>query len=218
MSRTTPFDDDRDGLPTRIATGLAKVGLALKLQAWRAGSERGLNPLQGQLLALLMTDRGGVRPSVLAGRLAVTAPTVSESVAALASKGLVERRPDPDDGRVSLVSLTAKGRAEARHAAGWPDFLTSAVETLSDAEQEVFWKGLMKMIVTLQQRDEAPASPMCLTCVHFRPNAHRDPALPHHCAFVDAPLGHRHLRLECDDHDEAPAEARAATIRAFVAH
>lgn len=216
MSKATPFDDPP--LPARIATGLAKVGLALKLQAWRAGGERGLTPLQGQVLASLMAERGSARPSVLASRLGVTAATISESVSALASKGFVERRADPDDGRSSLVSLSAKGRAEARQAAGWPDFLSSAVEVLGDAEQEVFWRGLMKMIVTLQQRDEAPASAMCLTCVHFRPEAHRDARLPHHCALVDAPLGHRHLRLECTDHEEAPPDVRTATIRAFVAH
>lgn len=217
MSRPSPFDDDDQTLPARIAMGLGKVGLALKLQAWRVGGERGLTPLQGQVLAMLMGERGGVRPSVLAARLGVTAPTISESVAALTGKGLVERRADPGDGRSSLVALTSKGRAEARQTAGWPDFLASAVEAMSDEEQEVFWKGLMKMIVTLQHRDEAPASAMCPTCVHFRPNAHRS-GPPHHCAFVDAPLGHRQVRLECADHDEAAPEVRDASIRAFLAH
>jgi len=218
MSKTTAFDALNEPLPQRIVVGLNKVGLALKLSSWRAAGQRGLTPLQGQILAMLSGARAGLRPTALAERLAVTAPTISQSVAALSSKGLVERRGDSDDGRVSLVCLTARGRTEARAASGWPDFLASAVEQLSEPEQEVFWKGLMKMVVTLQQNEQLPTSEMCLTCRHFRPHLHREASLPHHCALVDAPMGHRHLRLECAEHEASESEARDAVVRTFLTH
>lgn len=211
----TRFDAETEPLPQRIAVGLNKVGLALKFQGWQAAGARGLSPLQGQILAMLTTARRGLKPSVIAERLAVSAPTISDSVKTLTAKGFVERRADEHDARVSLVVLTTKGRLEARSTAGWPDFLAGAAEVLSEGEQEAFWRGLMKMIATLQREEQIPISQMCLTCTHFRPNVHRDPSLPHHCAFIDAPMGARHLRLDCADHDEAPSAERESAFTAF---
>jgi hypothetical protein len=82
----------------------------------------------------------------------------------------------------------------------------AAVDELTPAEQEVFLRGLVKMIRTLQERGEIPVSRMCVTCRYFRPNVHPDLSTPHHCAFVDAPFGDRQLRLECADHEPAPVE------------
>ena len=55
------------------------------------------------------------------------------------------------------------------------------------------------------------------TCTHFRPHAHADAACPHHCTFVDAAFGDANLRLDCGDHEPAPAEAAAALWRRFAA-
>lgn len=216
MPKPSRFDGDNAPLPQRIAMGLSKVGLSLKFQAWQAAGARGLSPTQGQVLALLLSSRTGLRPSALAERLAVTPPTMTDSVRALEAKGLVERRADASDARASLVVLTAKGRAEAKASASWPDFLASAVEVMAPAEQEAFFRGLVKMISTLQREGQIPVSTMCVTCVHFRPNVHKDPLLPHHCAYVDAPMGARHLRLECNEHDEAPEPARTSQLAAFI--
>lgn len=46
----------------------------------------------------------------LASAEQLRAPTVSRMVADLETEGLVERRPDPDDGRVRLVQATDRGR------------------------------------------------------------------------------------------------------------
>ncbi|MCA2977058.1 MAG: winged helix-turn-helix transcriptional regulator [Myxococcaceae bacterium] len=216
MPKPTPFDDDSAPLPQRIAVGLSKVGLSLKFQAVQAAGARGLSPTQGQVLALLLTSRTGLRPSTLAERLAVTPPTVTDSVKALEAKGLVERRADADDARVSLVVLTARGRGEAKASASWPDFLASAVDVMAPAEQEVFFRGLVKMISTLQREGRIPVSAMCVTCTHFRPNAYDDALLPHHCTYVNAPMGARHLRLECAEHEEAPEPARTSQFAAFT--
>jgi hypothetical protein len=45
----------------------------------------------------------------------------------------------------------------------------------------------------------------------FQPYRHPDPDRPHHCAFVDAPFGDGELRLDCPDHDAAPAGQAART-------
>ena len=43
-------------LDRRVTTGLAKIGIALKQQAWAEAGGRGLTPTQGQALALLRAN------------------------------------------------------------------------------------------------------------------------------------------------------------------
>jgi hypothetical protein len=71
------------------------------------------------------------------------------------------------------------------------------------------------MIRALQEQGQIPVSRMCVTCVHFRPRLHDGP-LPHHCAFVDAPMADRHLRVDCKEHEEAPGTQREEAWARFM--
>jgi DNA-binding MarR family transcriptional regulator len=204
-------------LAQRVTTGLAKVGIALKQQAWAEAGGRGLTPTQGQALALLRASPAGLRLGALAAQLGVTAPTASDSVAALHRKGLVAKAPLAGDGRAVVVRLTPAGIREAAAAAAWPDFLLEAVDELSAAEQAAFLRALVTMIRTLQERGRIPVARMCVSCRFFQPYRHADERRPHHCAFVDAPFGDGELRLDCPDHAAAPPEQAARTWHAFRA-
>lgn len=213
---TAIFDAISEPTAKRVTHGLAKVGLVLKSRAWKgAGSER-LTPTQGQIVALLHGYPAGLRLSAVADTLGVTAPTASDAVAALVSKGLVARGQAADHHRALALRLTPDGEAVAARIADWPDFLMRAVRTLSSQEQTVFLRGLVKMIRVLQEAGDIPVQRMCVTCLHFRPNVHADPLNPHHCAFVDAAFGDRHLRLDCGEHAQADAETRAEAWAQFL--
>ena len=64
-------------------------------------------------LAQRIADEGS-RLTELADRAQVTKQTASLLVAALEREGLVERVPDPSDGRARLIRLSARGREAAR--------------------------------------------------------------------------------------------------------
>jgi len=204
-------------LDRRVTVGLAKIGIALKQQAWAEAGERGLNPTQGQVLALLRANPGGLRLGALAEQLGVTAATTSDSVTALQRKGLVSKEPIAGDGRGVVVRLTPTGNREAAAAAAWPDFLLEAVGELSAAEQAAFLRAVVTMIRTLQEKGRIPVARMCVSCRFFRPFTHDDPVRPHHCAFVDAPFGDGELRLDCPDHQTAPADQAAHNWQVFRA-
>ncbi|MBJ7902235.1 MarR family winged helix-turn-helix transcriptional regulator [Streptomyces sp. NPDC003656] len=73
---------------------------------------------QASVLARL-SDKGGVTASELAADEGVRHQSMTATVASLAAMGLLERHPDPDDGRRLLIVLTADGRrrvAEGRQA------------------------------------------------------------------------------------------------------
>lgn len=200
---------------THIATGLAKIGLFLRAASWRQADAAALSPTQAQILVHL-TQRGPVRITALAEALGVTQPTASDAAGALVRKGHVERHPDPDDARASLLRATASGRYAAAETAVWPDALLGAIDSLGADERAVFLKALVKMIRELQVRGAIPVQRMCATCRFFRPNVHDDPAAPHHCAFVDAAFGDASLRLDCGEHEPADASETDALWRRFL--
>ncbi|MGQ0840632.1 MarR family winged helix-turn-helix transcriptional regulator [Actinokineospora sp.] len=69
--------------------------------------------LDGASYALLLhlSDIGPVRAADVVERTGLDKSTVSRQIARLAELGLVERVPDPSDGRARLVQLTATGSA-----------------------------------------------------------------------------------------------------------
>ncbi|MBO3664194.1 MarR family winged helix-turn-helix transcriptional regulator [Microbacterium stercoris] len=77
-----------------------------------------LDPTQMRALYLLGDATEAVRPSALAERLQLTRPTASKLIARLTSDGLIERQPDPEDGRVSSIALSPRGHETLRTLVG----------------------------------------------------------------------------------------------------
>jgi DNA-binding MarR family transcriptional regulator len=93
---------DRDDVAGRIALAVGRLNRRIR------SATGGLS--HGQLSALSTIVRNGpLRPSEVAGIEHVAAPTVTRLVGELESRGLVERTPDPDDGRSFFVSGTDAG-------------------------------------------------------------------------------------------------------------
>lgn len=190
----------------QLAIGLAKISLALKHHAWKEAVGIGLNPSQGQILSLLCSHEKPLSLSEIAEQMAVTPASISDAIAALEAKGFVRKQRNTRDGRSKLIRLTSRGRKAGRLAAQWPDFLQSALETLDEHEAALFLRTILKLIRSLQVRGAIPVTRMCVTCVYFRPRVHGDANQPHHCTFVDAPLGDAELRIDCPEHEPAPLE------------
>lgn len=60
-----------------------------------------------------MQDDNMVRMTDLAERVGIASPTVSKLIKDLEEKGFVERTPDGQDGRASIIRLTDEGRSVA---------------------------------------------------------------------------------------------------------
>jgi DNA-binding MarR family transcriptional regulator len=190
----------------QLLAGLARLGQAIRIEAWRNAGPHNLSPLQADIIAHL--DAGGRprRQGELVQALASTPPTVSDAVKVMRGKGLVEGTRDPTDARVVLVRLTDEGQAEAQRLSIASVTLTDAIATLSGPDFASMLRSTTAIMRELQARHAIPISRMCLTCRFFEPSAHQDdPDRPHHCHFVDAPFGDAELRVVCPDHQ--PAES-----------
>jgi DNA-binding MarR family transcriptional regulator len=198
-----------------LLTGLAKLGIALRHEAWKRGGRRGLTPTQSQVLVLLARE-GGRRLGALAAELGVSAATASDAVSALVAKGLVRRTRARADARALALELSAAGRRESQRASQWPDAFLAAADELSGEEQAVLLRALTKMIRRLQLEGRIEVARMCASCRFFRPEAHPGTARPHHCDFVDAAFGDAELRLDCDDHEGAELELARLAYERFA--
>jgi DNA-binding MarR family transcriptional regulator len=99
--RTTPPVPDLAG---HLRLTIARTARRLRQEA---GVE--LSPTLTAALATI-EQHGPMTPSDIAARERIQRPTATRLLARLGESGLVERTPDPQDGRSSLVSATPAGR------------------------------------------------------------------------------------------------------------
>jgi DNA-binding MarR family transcriptional regulator len=94
---------------------IVRTARRLRQEAAETGSE--LTPTA--VSALATAERHGpLTPSELAEIERIKRPTATRILRVLAEAGLVDRAPDPDDGRSALVSVNASGRERLRRLRG----------------------------------------------------------------------------------------------------
>jgi DNA-binding MarR family transcriptional regulator len=128
------------------------------------GLFRWLSPPSGlSLTAAATLDRGGPRRlTALAAREGVTQPAMTQLVARLQDTGLVDRVPDPADGRVVQVRITAEGQAMlARRRAVRAERVAGLLARLSPDEQAALAAALpaMDALANAQREDPLVAQP-----------------------------------------------------------
>ena len=131
----------RDRLTSSIAA-LVRTGRHVSARA--ATQLYGDLPSFGWALLVPLQRSGDQRCSALAHQVGVDVSVASRQLAVLERLGYVERRPDPQDGRASLLSLTSEGaraldaarelRAEwsLTALAGWDESDARALSDLLD--------------------------------------------------------------------------------------
>jgi DNA-binding MarR family transcriptional regulator len=133
---------ERDTPAQEVLEGVSALIRAVRCIEHRHLWPTSLRRADASVLKVLAKD-GEQRSGDIAAKLSVDASVVSRQLSALESDGLVVRRPDPTDARVSLTDLSPIGRArlEALYAgftlqlraalADWSDDdMAAAAETL----------------------------------------------------------------------------------------
>jgi DNA-binding MarR family transcriptional regulator len=100
------------------------------------------------LLELAAASDGCLRMQQLGARVVLSRTRVSRLVTELEGERLVERRPDPNDGRATLATITPAGKQALRRAA--PVYLAGIenhfTRHLTVAEQQAIVGGLQRVI------------------------------------------------------------------------
>lgn len=102
------------------------------------------------LLELDAADEGRLRMQELAARVVLSRSRVSRLVDEIARAGMVDKEPDPADGRASFAVITPRGRQELRTAA--PVYLdsirTNFAAHLSQDQLRAIREGLEQVLAS----------------------------------------------------------------------
>lgn len=114
----------------------AIVRTARRLRQEAAAETSGLTPTSVAALATI-ERHGPLTPSEIAAIERVKRPTITRTLGCLEREGLIDRAPDPADGRSSLVSVNAAGRERLRRLRGRKNaYLARRMKDLTDEEVE----------------------------------------------------------------------------------
>jgi len=142
---------------TSSVSQLLRTGRHISVRA--AGHLYGELPPYGWGLLVPLERDGDQRCSALAGHVGVDVSVASRQLAVLERLGYVERRPDPLDGRASLLSLTEAG-AEALEAARAvrSDWAIAALAGWDEAEARQLTGLLGRLVADLETAGTSPRS------------------------------------------------------------
>jgi DNA-binding MarR family transcriptional regulator len=202
-------------LPQALASALRRLAHLAHTSSWDQWAAQRLTPTQRRILDVVASRRESLTLSALARELGVTPATASDSVGALESKGLVEKRRSDVDGRALALMLTSEGQSSVTALAALPDPLQDAFGALTAAEQEIFYRSAIKMIRGLQESGALPVSRMCVRCRHFEAFKASDRGYPHYCHLAGSPMADRHLRIECPEHEAGDEETQNSMWERF---
>jgi DNA-binding MarR family transcriptional regulator len=164
------------------------------------GYERGLAPVQWQALRFLaLANRFSRTPRGLTAWLGQTKGSVSQTIAALVAKGLVDRGGDEADRRVVRLNLTMAGRAlvDAPPKPNAEDLLS----VLNLAQQHAFGVMIEAMLASsLVKRGHRPFG-ICADCRHFEHGA--DDAQLHRCGLLQVGLTDSDAQEICIEQEAA---------------
>lgn len=162
---------------THISGLLERIGRLLTTEA----HAEGLLPVQWEALRYLQrANRFSRTAAALTAYLGLTKGTVSQTLMALESRGLVKKQVNASDRRSNHLSLTAKGRNLLRR-----DPLSDtvdAIEQLGTKTQSALDAGLGALLSARLATQERQPFGQCRDCRYF---ARRHPdGEPHYCQLL----------------------------------
>ena len=125
----------------QLRTAIVRTARRLRQEA--AAETSGLTPTSVAALATI-ERHGPMTPSEIADVERVKRPTITRTLACLEREGLIDRTPDPTDGRSALVKINGAGRERLRRlrsrknaylARRMRDLSAEEVETLERATE-----------------------------------------------------------------------------------
>jgi len=130
----------------------------------------GLNPAQWEALRFVArANRNSCSPGTLADFMGSTKGTVSQTLKALESKGLIERSRKAGDRRAVEITVTDAGRKLIeKDPLGQ---IHDALSPCSEEDQRGVVAGLERLVGIVQQHRNIPEFGPCLSCAHYKPEA-----------------------------------------------
>lgn len=142
--------------PLRFLSPIHKASREVGVYFERLMGDSGLAPQEGHILSYLRS----YAPCPIADVITVfglRGSTATSVLDRLEDRGLLTRKPNPDDRRSFLIDLTGEGRKTAEHVQTYVDALERAIGKKVTSQQEAGFRAVMDAIhevtnVTLVKR------------------------------------------------------------------
>jgi len=122
-----------------LRTAIVRTSRRLRQEA--AAETSGLTPTSVAALATI-ERHGPMTPSEIAAIERVKRPTITRTLGCLEREGLIDRAPDPADGRSALVNVNGAGRERLRRLRKRKNaYLARRMRDLSDEEVETLGRA-----------------------------------------------------------------------------
>ncbi len=130
----------------QVATSVMRVQQILLARYDEILRPHGLTFARYEALVLLRFSRSGALPlKVVGSRLMVHPTSVTNTIVRLATAGLVERRPNPRDGRGVLAAITDQGRRVVEAATKDLTAADFGLQMLTEPERAALFGGMRKV-------------------------------------------------------------------------
>jgi len=144
---------DLDFTPVGVVARLSRIRARIDAELERVFRAHGLGSATFAVLVTLarIGDERGVSQRQLMDELGLTSGTISVRMDRLVAEGLVDRRPDPDSRRTTLITLTPRGRELFERVV--PAHLANErrlLAALRDDEQAALAALLRKLVVEFE--------------------------------------------------------------------
>jgi DNA-binding MarR family transcriptional regulator len=210
--RGLPFGEHVDGFDSELSPWLAaaaadtlagvsagllydrieRVANLLGARARATARAHGVEPIQLDVLHFLARcNRYSDTSKAVTEFFGLTKGTVSQTIAALHRKGLVEKQPDPVDGRRIHLILTRGGERVVREA-----FPPELLRTVTAPTDEALVTGLEDLLRRMQRASGAASFGECQGCAHFRREGDRR----FRCGLTGEPLRRVDIEKICLEH------------------
>jgi len=144
---------------TPVAVRPAELAAQLRVALWRAArrlrheSDIDLTPTLHAALGTVEVH-GPITAGQLASHEHVRKPTMTRTIRELVARGLIERLPDPLDGRVTWLRATPQGTARIRSARRRSEtYLTKRLRELTPEQRETLQQAA-QLLESLVERSE----------------------------------------------------------------
>lgn len=182
-------------MSNRLLQLVERIGNLLRAEQRLAASS--LQPVHLQILAYLdRANRYSDTSAALTEFLATTKGTVSQSLRVLERHGLVRRRSDDADRRVTHLVATARGR---RLVAADGDRIAVASRSGTPQEIATAVRVLETLLAGLQAANGRRSFGVCRTCSYFL----REGADRYRCGLTNDPLSPEDAEKICREHTPA---------------
>ena len=183
----------------KIHSYLERLSNLLRSEMRRTGVEAGLQPVQIDALNYLATcNRYSDTPMGVTEYLGQTKGTVSQTLKVLERKGLLKRKLDKDDKRVTHLKVTPAGRRLLKRIVPAANFVEGC-ELLETKTQRQIEQSLATLLRSVQMAGGSKTFGVCHTCRFNRDEGNGS----YYCELVEAKLSEADVQLICREHQDA---------------